>query len=553
MKALPRQLALPLLLVAVALPVLPKLQNGFVYDDQRVIVESDFIHDPDNAARAFTNHTLIAAGQPGQHSVDSYRPLTLLTFFWDAQLSGRDPLSYHLTNLALHLACVALLFVFARRLFDDARWAGFAAGFFGLSPWLGEAHVWINGRSDPACAAFGLASLLMFRRALEARSQRTRALASVASALLFFLGLLCKEVLLLALPAFVLTMDAGSGIRQRLRATLPLVVSAAAYLAIRMTVLSGLRAAADGRQLAQALARLPLLWIDGLSKLLLPAPPYLRSMAEDYDRLSSGWAIAALAIAIALAYLAYRFRRRVPLLGFGLALYALTLAPAAVIATMSWGGFGRYLYLPAVGIAIALTALLRAGLSSEHLDHRRRRLIGMGAAGYLVVLGAVLALSVPMYHDEESYFSAAIEAAPDNALGYSLMGTTREQQEHFAEAAGLYRHALALDPRRPKYATALGGVLLALGDDAGARAVAEDYLPRVPPTARDSFHAIVIGSVFTSDPPLAVEHLVTCLESQPESERCRRWARVLSTHPELARVYRPLLDAARREHPELRW
>jgi hypothetical protein len=49
-------------------------------------------------------------GAVGQPALDTYRPLPLVTFFWDAWLAGRDTWSYHLTNTVLHaLVCVGLL------------------------------------------------------------------------------------------------------------------------------------------------------------------------------------------------------------------------------------------------------------------------------------------------------------------------------------------------------------------------------------------------------------------------------------------------------------
>jgi tetratricopeptide (TPR) repeat protein len=540
---------LPTLLVVVALPILTKFDNGFIYDDVPMIVESGFIHDPANLGAVFLHHTLIADDDTVTRAVDTYRPVTLLTFFWDAWVSGKDPFSYHLTNLLLHLTCVALVFFFATRLFGDRRWAAVTALFFGLSPWTGEAHVWINGRSDPMGTMFGLAALLLFSHALELRgARRISALALAASS--FLLGLFSKEVVLLLLPALFMLPGLSNpalGWRERAKLGSGFLLVAALYLAARTMALSGMRALTDDRQLTLALGRVSVLLLDGALHLVVPSPPYLRSLVEDYDPLGAPLLIAAVLVVLATTWLAFRVRHRAPLVGFGLAIFAPTLAPAAVIATMAWGGFGRYLYLPAVGLGIALAAVLRA--LSGRLSARHRRLASVGLVGYLLALGFVLALSVGTFRDQETYCQNAIRGAPDHALGYGILGAERERERRFDEAETLYAQAFARDPSRPKYVVALATILLARGDMARARALAESALGRLPRGGRSDLHAILIGTAYTDAPEVAVQHLRECLEEHPEHEGCRRWAHALQTEPSLAAHYRPLLTEAAATSP----
>jgi len=548
-----------LILGFVALPLLSKFGNGFIYDDIAVIVESDFIHDPSNIPAAFFHHTMVASSADGAVTpVDTYRPVTLLTFFWDAQWSGRSTFSYHFTNLVLHLACVALLFFLVRRLLatclggdddgDEAAWAGFAALFFGVSPWISEGHVWINGRSDPLCTFFGLAAVLLFQRSREV-SGWPRGAGLVGAAVLFLAGLLSKEVLILVLPALVF-LPGSSGrvlsLGHRLRAMSGFLVAAALYLGVRTYVLSGMQAFAGQHQLYLATSRLPVLLLDGLVHLLVPTPPYLRSLAEDYGGISTPLLVAALVAVVVVALAAFRFRKEAPLIPVGLLLFALTLAPAAIIATMSWGGFGRYLYLPAIGVALALVGGGRLLLRRDALASggRVRRLLTLGLGGYVAALALVLALTVGTFRDQETFYLTAIENAPEHALGYSLLAAEYQRLERFAEARALYERATSLDPTRPKYAASLAAVLLGLGEPDRARAVAEDALRQVPPRAAGPFRVIVIGSVFTTEPEVAVRQLLTCLAEQPGFGPCRRWAWTMSNHPEISTAYQPLLSAA---------
>ena len=130
---------LALVLTVTGLVMLPVFWNGFVFDDLRVFLASDRIHELANIPSFFLHNTLYVTDQATPTGVDTYRPLTLTTFALDAALTGRSPLGYHITNLFLHLLCVGLVYATAKRLMaeENQRYAWLAAAWFALSPWIG--------------------------------------------------------------------------------------------------------------------------------------------------------------------------------------------------------------------------------------------------------------------------------------------------------------------------------------------------------------------------------------------------------------------------------
>jgi protein O-mannosyl-transferase len=86
------------------------------------------------------------------------RPLTYLTFWLNYQVGGRDPLGYHLLNLALHLAVVLLVFECLRKMVPE-RAAWIAAALFAVHPIQAEAVDYIWGRSIMLAALFCAVSL----------------------------------------------------------------------------------------------------------------------------------------------------------------------------------------------------------------------------------------------------------------------------------------------------------------------------------------------------------------------------------------------------------
>ena len=103
---------LPYALAAVAaamaaLVYLNALDNPFVYDDHRVVLENYSIRDLSNVRALFLN--------------DVFRPVVNISYALDYARSGLAPSGYHLTSLLLHMANVVLLFVLVRVLAGDAR------------------------------------------------------------------------------------------------------------------------------------------------------------------------------------------------------------------------------------------------------------------------------------------------------------------------------------------------------------------------------------------------------------------------------------------------
>lgn len=266
-----------LLCCAVLLTSGHRFQNDFVFDDVAMFVDGDVIHDLANLPRAWTKRTMfVSAADDGTvDSVDTYRPLTVTTFFVDATWSGRDPLGYHLTGLLLHLIATFSVAGVARRSFANGAAATFGALVFAVHPWLVEAHVWINGRSDSLALALALAAAFL----LIGKARARYPLAAVA----FLAALLAKETALLLLPAIALLPCGGvaPAPRELVRRAGALGVAAVLYLAVRVVVLEGARVG-SGDTLWAALRVLPVLCVDALRQTLVPTGVALRSLRDDY-------------------------------------------------------------------------------------------------------------------------------------------------------------------------------------------------------------------------------------------------------------------------------
>jgi hypothetical protein len=482
-----------------ALVTLVRFRNGFVFDDVFVIQRSDFIHQLANLPRVFTSHTMVASsldaavGRPG---MDTYRPLTLVSFFVDAAVGQREPWPYHLTNLLLHSAVCVLLFEFLRRqLRENEHLALLATLMFGLAPWLAEAHVWINGRSDLWMAVFVLLALLA-RSPLLTGAAMLGALAS-------------KEIALFVLPFVVLAPSKGS-FRERFLRAWPSYLALAIYLGARAWALDGLRTHEHTAQLAAALLNLPLVLADGFLHILVPTPFALRNMRDDYAVLPS-WLVPALAV-LELAVLALIVRARRPFALWALGLALATLAPATMISTLLWPGFGRYLYLPALATVCALADLLAAA----HFPSRR---LTVGAVTVLAASAAMLLDATLSLHDEQTTYARAVARAPKQAWAIGFLGLARKREGRCDEAVPLLAVADSLAPEEPRYSIHLARCLIELDQPDAAREVAKRGQTRFAGTrAEPGF--LVAELLITGDPTHARALIERCLQLSPGRLDC---------------------------------
>lgn len=509
---------------------LGRFQNGFVFDDVFVIVRGEFIHTPSRFMEAFTRHTMVASSLDaavGQPSLDTYRPLPLVTFFWDAWLAGRETWSYHLTNTVLHgLVCVGLLELVRRLLPGLPRVTRVAlVCVFALSPWLSEGYVWINGRSDPLMSVFLLVAL---HAALARPSAAARAIVFVGC----LAALLSKEVAALALPFVVLAawLRGESApprtVRAFLREAAGPALALGVYLLLRVNALEGLRTHEGSTQLWAAARHAPLLLVDGLYRTLVPSDYGLRSLRDDYTALGSGWVVAAALVALVLAGLALRYRERAPLLGAGLAWYALTIAPVALITTSLWPGFGRYLYLPALGLVVALGAGIELVVESRPALRR----LALGLPVLLAVLSApLLVFATTRYHDEATLYSDARERSPEQAWTHGFLGLSLRRDGNCQAAIPLLERASQLDPGDARYLTHLGHCLVETMQRERALAVALEGERRFAGTRQEAAFLLIHASSLPVNDPEHMEGLLRrCLAVYPGRRDCANGLEVLA-------------------------
>jgi cytochrome c-type biogenesis protein CcmH/NrfG len=190
---------LAIIVVFTVLAYLNGLKGEFVYDDVRVVVENKYITGFKYLGDIFTTVSFWGEDCASR----SYRPVFTTLHAIVYQLSGQNPLGYHLFNILFHAMNVCLVFLLLLKI-GGSRILAFAASLlFGLHPLHTEAVTGITGGAEVLAAfffliAFYLAvrkSVFNYRDYLLIGAAFTAALLSKENTITFIGVLLCALLL----------------------------------------------------------------------------------------------------------------------------------------------------------------------------------------------------------------------------------------------------------------------------------------------------------------------------------------------------------------------
>ncbi|MBI2036454.1 hypothetical protein HYT17_02400 [Candidatus Microgenomates bacterium] len=175
------------------------LFNGFVGDDNLQIVENPNTHEAANIPRFFAGSTYYT------YQVDKpmgvyYRPLMMSLFTAIYQLTGSDPLFFHLAQIIIHIANAIFVFLLFRLFLKKNALPFFLSLIFLLHPINAEAVLYIANTQEVLFFFFGMAALLLLLHTNKILTLKRTAVISF----FLLLSLFSKEtgVLFIALAIF---------------------------------------------------------------------------------------------------------------------------------------------------------------------------------------------------------------------------------------------------------------------------------------------------------------------------------------------------------------
>jgi hypothetical protein len=386
------------------------------------------------------------------------RPLTELTFWVNDAVFGRSPVSWHVVDLLLHLAVVALVFDVLRTLIGE-RAGLIAAAIFAVHPMMTEPVAYVFARATLLATLF---SLLAMRRWIAGRVW--------VAVVWFTVAMLAKEECA-AVPLVLWLLPRGNrSLRSRLGGFVAMVGIGLA-IGVR-TMMAGAAIQGSGVGANAGISPLSYFEAQGVAiwrYLRLFAIPWGFSIDPSLARPTVWVAILAWAALAALCFIPFRGR-------FWFLMGLLLLAPSSSILPAADLAADRRMYLPMiafcacagvlleavdrrviVAMVLALMAIsIRYSLLWEHPETlwREAKRLAPDAVRPRIQLARALA---PAEGLEELKDAADVESVATER-GRLLMTLGRP-----AEALSAFGRALALDPNDARAISNRAVALAALG------------------------------------------------------------------------------------------
>lgn len=370
------------------------------------------------------------------------RPIVALTLALNYAVSGLNPWSYHVFNLAIHVANSLLLLSILRRTpgAQDLAWP--AALVWTVHPLLTESVTYTVQRTELLMALFLLLTLYCVIRGRQ-----------FAAVVACALGMGCKEVMVVA-PVIVLLYDraflAGSfreAFRQRGKLYAMLAVT---WLVLVAAVAGGARSETVG---FEHISPARYAWTQcGVMAHYLRLAVWPAPLALDYDDWPLRSSVPAMLIVGALvAGTVWALWKR-PRLGFVGAWFFVILAPtSSFIPIASEVAAERRMYLPVVAVMVLVMAAAR----------KFRWPVAAVAAGLFLVMTIQRNAT---YASDLAIWSDTVAKRPGNARAHVNLGAALIGRGRLNDAVAHFGHAVQLKPRYADAHYNLGIALAVTGD-----------------------------------------------------------------------------------------
>jgi hypothetical protein len=464
-------------------PYLGAIHSPLLYDD-RTLLDNSWLLRQAGPVSVFQHDYWYGTKH---ESSDLYRPLTVLSFAWNARVTPAKE-GFRAFNLAAHaLATLALAWMLGmivdRRKgtvpkergqspLSPAAWIG--AALFAVHPLASEAVLWVVGRAEVLSAILGILAFTLFVRLEERPGLGGRSLAISVGV---FLAALCfKEsaATWLVIGASWLVLRPG-----RASSSTKIVAARAAFYVAALAVFFGLRAGVVGWgrhavpfvdnplvqvDVATRAANAGLLFARYVAKMIWPNA---LSVEYGFDQIpvvpALPWgAIGAAAIGAVVITAVVVFHRK----GNAAAAFLVAFVPAAFAVTGNLVFpigtiFGeRLAYLPLAGMC-GLVGLALAAIPNELLR-------GIAVSILLVACGARTFVRGGDYRDMATLSEATAAASPRAVKALVNAGRVRLRQGRAALAVPPLESAVAIWPDYARAWELLADAYTATGDAARA-------------------------------------------------------------------------------------
>ena len=364
----------------------------------------------------------LLVGEPLSRWIGGVRPLLMFSYWINYDPSG-STLPYHLTNVLLHAVNAAIVFyvceqLFRRHIAERSRVfvaAVLASTIFLLHPLQTESVSYVAGRSELLSATFVLLVWLVYVKRI---GRPVTARQSWLILVLFALSAATKEQVVATIPAMLLLTDWSFGhislwhqVKRNWRLYAPLTLGAALGASmVAMTVQAsrsaGTAIGVTSYEYLLTQARAVLVY------LRLFALPVGQNADRDFGVSQTIDEHSVILALVALVAIIGSVIRQAPVVRYGALLFFAFLAPTSSVVPLADPFAEHRMYLPIVGIAIAVSgALAQSRMSVPCLTRT--------AVAVCVLTFLLTAQRASVWSNSVLFWRDVVAKSPTKARGYS--------------------------------------------------------------------------------------------------------------------------------------
>ena len=425
----------------------PAMQNGFVnFDDPDYVTRNAHVQQGvtwGNLRWAFGTDNPAA----------NWHPLTWMAHMLDVQLYGAKPAGHHFTNVLLQTVDIVILFLLLTRATGHALRSAALAALFALHPLNVESVAWVAELKTVLCMFFLLLTVWAYGWYV-----RKPGVGRYLVVFAFFVLALMSKLMVVTLPFGLLLLDywplgrfsyaEDSGEKRGfLSRFLTLAIEKIPLLLL--SVAASLITLNMHRKQGALAAAMPLSWrvknaIYSYGVYLGKAiwPSRLAVFYPHPENSLAWWKVIVAALALAsISAMVWRFREKKCLV-FGWLWFLGTMLPMiGIVQSGRQGMAGRFMYIPMLGLLIAIVWLVADWASRLRLQQ------GIAVLCFVVLVSPYVYLTrkqIGYWHDSLSLFSYTLQATDNNGMAENNMGAALVEkgqpelaQTHFETAVRL--------------------------------------------------------------------------------------------------------------------
>jgi len=428
----------------------------------------------------------------GTTGVQPYRPITLLSFAFDKELTDNSPAASHFFNLVYYLILLQILYSVLLKLLPNVSAAvtGLMVLIYAAHPIHSEVVSSVKSRDELLAALFGFLSWYFFL----SKSASKNYLSYLFSGFFFLMAVMSKEsaiafVALIPLSYFMLI---DSNIKSLFIKSIPLAAGAVVFLACRQYAmfngtgtphtmgipkLDNVLAGADGFATLMATKMEVLFYY--LKLLFVPWP---LSWDYSFNQIPLvNWSnvipwLGLLLYAMLIFSAAYFFKRQAAI-SFGILFYLIASLPTNNLFFLNGATLAeRFMFVPSVGFAICLPLVLGIVTKMNFTDYsgKSKQLFQLSLIGMVLLFSGMSIARSSEWKNNFTLFESGAKNAPNSsrtngALASEYMNKAQEETDPVAKnelinnSITYYKKSLDIFPENSDASYKLGLIYSMIG------------------------------------------------------------------------------------------